>query len=101
MVFQRAMIDKLIHNISMVLKLHGVGVERLGEKTLKMLLWGIRLHTASARGHRFDPWSGNYDSACCVAQLFGKKKKKRIWIDVKLRHLENEDKIFLECHCHR
>jgi len=40
MVFQRATIDKLIYNISMVLKLHGVGVERLGEKTLKMLLWG-------------------------------------------------------------
>lgn len=40
MVFQRATIDKLIHHISMVLKLHGVGVERLGEKTLKMLLWG-------------------------------------------------------------
>ena len=43
MVFQRATIDKLIYNISMVLKLHGVGVERLGEKTLKMLLWGKRV----------------------------------------------------------
>lgn len=35
MVFQRATIDKLIHNISMVLKLHGVGVERLGKKNSK------------------------------------------------------------------
>ena len=38
-----------------------------------MVQW-LRLHTASATGHRFDPWSGNYDPACCVVQLFGKKK---------------------------
>lgn len=33
--FQRATVDKLIYNISMVLKLHGAGVERLGKNSKK------------------------------------------------------------------
>ena len=30
------------------------------------------------RGHRFNPWSGNYDLACYAGQPKKKKKRERI-----------------------
>ena len=35
----------------------------------------VKTPSSQCRGHRFDPWSGNKDLACCM--VWPKKKKKK------------------------